>query len=310
MPQQQLIDIDTHRAQETTYWRLLIWSLSLYLFTMRGVTGWAQEGASSTSLRTQLTSPRVSAMSNAGIGGSNSTSALMINPAGMVLDSSYVIDANYLRSSQAQNMFGLNVTDSQTKGGTFALGLAYQTEMTNGDFVQHDGRIGLAMPVFKLAKRQVFGGVSAHYIYQQETKNDHFDMNFGLMSLVTDIFSVGLVGTDLLSDELQRWGVGAGLITRKISAHIDFKHNFDYAYSDVHLGAEAMISSNLVLRGGYVHNFKDEESEPNLFSVGLAILKLGQGRGRVNLSYNQSLTRDEHIIAVGFSTYLEARDAR
>ena len=258
-------------------------------------------------LQPQITVPRVSAMGSAGMGGARSTSALIVNPAGMVLDNSYVVDANYFRTQTEENWLNLNITDSQTHQGRFALGLGYQTKLNGGEFTTHDAQIGVAMPIFKLGSRPVLGGATGHYIYDETSKDDVFDVDLGLMVPFSKAFSVGLVGSRLLEEDERRWGVGLGLTTQSLSAHFDLRHSVEADSSDLNIGVEGLLSSSFVARAGYIHRFAPQNSESQEMTFGVAILGLGSGRGRVNFSYSRSLINDYYIFGTGFSTYLDTR---
>ena len=258
-------------------------------------------------LQPQITVPRVASMGGSGIAGSRATSAFITNPAGMVLDSSYVVDANYFRTQTEENWLSLSVTDSQTHQGRFALGLGYQTKVISGDFTSHDAQIGLAMPIFKLGSRPVFGGVTGHYLYDDLSQDDLFDVDLGLMIPLGKVVSIGVVGDRLLEADERRWGAGLGFTTQSMSAHIDLKHSFETESSDLNMGVEGLLSSSFVARGGYVHQFTPQGGEAQAMTLGLAILGLGTGRGRINVSYVKSLIDDEYLFGAGFSTYLDTR---
>lgn len=257
-----------------------------------------------------MTNPRVASMGGAGIGGSRATSALITNPAGMLSDASYVIDANYFRTPAEENLINFNVTDSQTSQNKFALGIGYQTNLTEGDFIEHHGQIGLAIPLFHLGSYGVLGGVNAHYLYQAADESDHFDIDLGVMVPVSQVLSIGIMGAQLLEDQRRVWGMGIGLLNKSFSGHLDLKRSFDVERFDVNAGLEWLLSDRFVIRGGYLHQLSAPEVDqegPEAFTIGGAFLGLGSGKGRINFSYHRSLRDDEYIFGVGFSIYLDDR---
>ena len=255
-----------------------------------------------------MTTPRVASMGSAGIGGSRATSALMLNPAGMLSDISYVVDANYFRTRGEDNLLNINITDSQTSKNKFALGLGYQANLADGDIAEHHAQIGLAIPLFNAGSTPVIGGLNGHYLYQAEDEDDHFDIDLGVMLPLSQVLSVGVVGAQLLDDDRQIWGAGVGLTNKSFSGHFDLLHSFNVVRTELRAGLEWLLSDRFVLRGGYIHmlsaELRDEEG-PSAFSLGAAILKLGTGRGRVNLSYQRALMNDEYTFGAGFSLYLD-----
>lgn len=291
--------------------------LSLSIFLLLSIC--LQEPASADKLG--VTTPRVTAMGQAGIGGALANSALVLNPAGMSAGSFYAIDANYFRSSEEANLIGINIVDSQLRytKDRVAVGIGYQTQLKSGDTSGHDVLLGLSKAVSKIGTTLLLGGVSGRYIYDQSTGRDGFNLNAGLMLQASSFISIGAVGYDLLEAGDRSFGAGLGITSRQLSINLDYLRQVELAQNQYRIGAEAMISDGFAIRAGYLHNQDQEVTNNTLevanlvsryrftssqWSAGVAMIGLGGGDGQLSFSYTQPLDSDAFFFGFSLSTYL------
>ena len=274
-----------------------------------------------------MTTPRVASMGQAGAGGARANSALILNPAGMSAGAFYAVDANYFRSSEGSNIIGINVVDSQTRYSRdrLALGLGYQALIEGGEATGHDARVGFSLPVSKISTSLLLMGGSARYVYDEETERDGFDLNGGLMLQLSSLFSMGVVGADLLENKRRSIGGGLGLSTQRVTINLDYHYRLASQVGDYRAGAEFMLSDSLVFRFGYLYQpfgkskgaeqddvlglgLKSDKIESNddlqQWSGGLALVGLGGGDGQLSASYTYTPLTESYLFGLSLSTYL------
>ena len=277
-----------------------------------------------------LTTPRVAAMAGAGIGGSKANSALILNPAGMSAGAFYAVDANYFRTSDKANLFGINIVDSQTRytRDRFALGIGYQTRLVDGEASAHDAQLGFSRPISKIGNMLLLLGGSARYIYDEQSQRDNFDINAGVMLQLSSLISLGFVGSELLEEDHRLIGGGLSLTTKQIAVNLDYLRQLANQQNQYRAGAEFMISDSLVLRGGYsfqpATSANPSENQGNLldqtslsstttedfkqWSMGLAFVGLGGGDGQLSLSYSEEVETEHSFFGISLSTYLRMNE--
>ena len=266
-----------------------------------------------------LTTPRVAAMGSAGIGGSKANSALVLNPAGMSAGAFYAVDGNYFRTSEKANLLGINVVDSQTRftRDRFALGLGYQARIQEGEATAHDAQLGFSRPVSKIGSMLLLLGGAARYIYDELSQRDNFDINLGAMLQLSSLFSIGIIGSELLEDSQRRVGGGVSVTTAQLSVNLDYLRHLEIDKDQYRAGAEFMVSDNFVLRGGYLYTNLNNENSTNStsqsntikqWSVGLAFVGLGGGDGQISLSYSKFIEQEYSFFGLSLATYLRMGD--
>jgi hypothetical protein len=267
-----------------------------------------------------VTTPRITAMGQAGIGGSRANSALVLNPAGMSASAFYAIDANYFRSAEGVNRLGINIVDSQLRytRDKIALGIGYQTQLKSGETSSHDALIGISKAISKIGGALILAGISTRYIYDEPSGRDGFNVNAGLMLQLSSIFSIGAVGADLLEESYRNAGVGIGLNTQRLSLNIDYLRQLQNADQQYRLGAEAMLSDSIVIRAGYLHNQSSiEEKADSLlqtyrftnsqWSVGFALLpqiSSAKTGSQLSFSYSRPIEGNDFFFGLSLTTYL------
>lgn len=310
-----------YRAERTWYLRakLIKFSFMIILMNSLGINEASAQNLS-------MTTPRVSAMGQAGIGGARANSALILNPAGMSAGAFYAVDANYFRSSEGANLLGINVVDSQTRYSRdrLALGLGYQALMKGGEATGHDARIGFSLPISKIDTSLLMMGASARYLYDETSQRDGFDLNAGFMLQISSILNIGLVGTELLEETQRSLGAGIGLSTQRLSLNLDFLQRLKEQVGDYRAGAEFMVSDSLVFRFGYLYHPSAPQSDRQdqslldltltddlstaddlqQWSGGLAIVGLGGGDGQLSASYTYTPSTKGYVFGLSLSTYL------
>ena len=256
-----------------------------------------------------MSTPQGMAMGQALRGIARANSALIYNPAGMSVGSQYAIDLQYFRSSQQENIFGLNVVDSQTRydKDQLALGLAYQ-QFVNDGVQGYEARLGFSLPMVKSNSFKPLIGLSGRYTCDEISKQDGFDLDAGLMFVIGDIVSLGVVGEGLLNEnDFTRVGIGGGLTHRSLSIGVDWVYNPLLDVDLISTGAELLLGQ-FVLRGGYEQlGFSyetDKLSKDQWFSGGLSIVDLTSSQGRFNLGYRRSIETGEYLFGLSFSAYV------
>jgi hypothetical protein len=256
-----------------------------------------------------MSTPQALSMGQAVRGIARTNSALIYNPAGMSIGSNYAVDLQYFRSSQKENVFGLNVVDSQTRHDKdqLALGIAYQQFLNDG--VQgYEARLGFSLPMSKGRGFKPLIGLSGRYTCDELTKQEGFDLDAGLMFVIGEIFNIGVVGEGLLNEQdFTRLGIGGGLTHRQFNLGVDWVYNPILEYDLMSGGAELLLGQ-FVVRGGYEqlgfsYN-KPKYVENQWFSGGLAIVDVTNAQGRLNLGYRRSIQTGEYLFGVSFSMFV------
>ena len=256
-----------------------------------------------------MSTPQAISMGQAVRGIARGNNALIYNPAGMSATSQYAIDLQYFRSSKKENIFGINIVDSQTRFAKdqLALGLAYQ-QFVNDGVQGYEARLGFSLPVISGQLIKPLIGMSGRYTCDELTEQEGFDIDAGFMLLIADFFSAGFVGEGLLSeDDFTRLGVGGGLTHRVFSVGVDWVYNpvFDF---DVLSGGAEVFLGQFVLRGGYEqlgYNYKNDEYQNDSWvSGGMAIVDVTSSQGRLNIGYRRSLESGAYLFGISFSMFV------
>lgn len=216
-------------------------------------------------------------------------SAVLINPAGMTLARSYVVNALYqYRASDKGSLLNVAVVDSATK--SIAAGLYYSFihaspsrtlyNLPGGSFKleekikAHEAGLSLAYPLFNL----VHLGLTFKYInvgveqpedtpdMVSDDGDDGFTMDLGAIIKPLPSLNLGVVYSNAVPVEHgyyhRQLGMGvAYALGKSFLAEFDVSLDFDWAEevkASYGGGAELFLGQNYALRGGALHDTRRE----------------------------------------------------
>ena len=250
------------------------------------------------------------------IGDPQVSSALFNNPAGMSRSFVYAAEGQYVRSAQRQlNVLGGSVVDSKTQPA-MAVGLAYgygfTDESAEFDIESHDARLAISKP---LVPKHVFAGLGFRYVREKVSSGDFsetldgFTLDPGLLFVITETFSVGAVGQNLLRvDGLPRragGGIAVGAQSFVLDGDVlmDFDTHPDGNKVIYRTGVEFLAGDTVPLRAGYEAN---TATDSQWFACGLGFMQTEGIRGsQLNLSYKQRLdVSDIYTFTAGLTMFL------
>jgi hypothetical protein len=267
------------------------------------------------SLQAPISSTRDYGMS-AVIGDPQMSSALFNNPAGMSRGYTYSVEGQYIRGGLRQmNVLGGSVVDSKTQP-SLAVGVGYGYGFTDesADFKieSHDARLALSKAV---VEKHVFAGVGFRYVRETvgegETAQvlDGFTLDPGALFVLTESFSIGIVGQNLMKVKglPRRAGGGVAIGAQGFildgDVLVDFTSNPEEPKPIYKIGTEFLVGESVPLRAGFI---EDTATEARWVSGGIGFLQVDGPRGnQLNLSYKQRIdTDDVYFFAVGMTVFL------
>ena len=250
------------------------------------------------------------------IGDPRMSSALFNNPAGMSRGYTYAVEGQYIRGGLRQmNVLGGSVVDSKTQPG-LAVGIGYGYGFTDesADFKieSHDARLALSKAV---VEKHIFAGVGFRYVREivgeadaAETL-DGFTLDPGVLFVLTESFSIGVVGQNLMKVKglSRRGGGGVALGTKGFifdgDVLVDLDSNPNGPKPIYKAGTEFLVGDSVPIRAGFI---EDTANDERWVSGGIGFLQVDGARGnQLNLSYKQRLdTDDVYFFAVGMTIFL------
>ena len=205
--------------------------------------------------------------------------------------------------------------DSKTQP-SLAVGVGYgygfTDESADFEISTHDARLAMSKT---LIETKLFAGIGFRYIREiigsdaASEVMDGFTVDAGLLFAVTDSFSIGAVGQNLMLVEGLPRRAGGGIAMRVQSFVIDGDVLVDFDTKPgeqsliYRIGTEFLIGEALPLRGGFESN---QANESQYFSVGLGFLQTEGAQGnQLNLSYKQRIDiQEENVLALGLTMFL------
>lgn len=266
-------------------------------------------------LQAPISSTRDYGMS-AVIGDPQTSSALFNNPAGMSRAYAYSVEGQYIRGGLRQlNVVGGSVVDSATQPA-LAVGISYGYGFTDesADFKieSHDARLALSKPI---VEKHIFAGLGFRYVRETvgegetEVVLDGFTLDPGALFVLTESFSIGVVGQNLMKVKglPRRAGGGVAFGAKGFvfdgDILMDFDSNPDSVKPIYKAGTEFLIDGSVSIRAGFV---EDTAGEERWVSGGLGFLQVEGSRGnQMNLSYRQRLDVDDvYFFVIGLTMQL------
>jgi hypothetical protein len=228
---------------------------------------------------------------SAGIGAAGGNDSIYLNPGSIAARRRYSIEAGGLfdrRSSETDKFFGGSVVDSQSSPLT--AGVSYQRAQS-GEYTGNIGHLALAGPVME----KLWLGVTGKYLsLHGPTPVGAGTMDAGLLWQVAEMISIGITGYNLIpisNKAVAPLGAGAGLALGSDTSFqvlADWRGDFDRLAGKTAnryaLGAEWLVKSLVVLRGGWMH---DEVYDTNWWSVGGGLV--AQHGIALDIGYRQSI---------------------
>jgi len=236
-----------------------------------------------------LVGPRLLGLS-AGIGAPGGNDSIYLNPGSIAARRRYSIEAGGLfdrRGSENTDFFGSSVVDSES--APLTAGVSYQRAQ-NGAYTGNIGHLALAGPLME----KFWLGVSGkYYSLHGPVPVGAGTMDAGLLWQVADMISIGITGYNLIpiaNKAVAPLGAGAGMaLGSDTSFQVtgDWRADFDRLGKTANryaLGAEWLVKSLVVLRGGWMH---DEVYDTNWWSVGGGLV--AQHGIALDIGYRQSI---------------------
>jgi hypothetical protein len=259
-----------------------------------------------------LPGPRATGIANALRSAATGDSALLLNPSGMSLVRSYVVEASYTNDHLGGTAHDahLSIVDS-TSGFNLAGGL-YYTYATSPTVSGHEGGVALSFPI---ADRVFIGGLVKYlYLTQKEPlppgtlKGFTFDV--GVTVRPVSVVSIGLVAQSLVDRETSRAPrtLGGGV---SVSPTPDFLLSFDavydYSVSSNKVwhymgGGEYLFAKKLGVRAGGGHR---GDTKATYLSAGASLVS---EVGALDAGFQQDVSGSlkETIFAVGARLFVPA----
>ena len=252
------------------------------------------------------------------IGDPQISSGLFNNPAGMSRSFVYAAEGQYLRIAKRQlNVLGFNVVDSKTQPD-FVVGLGYGYGFTDDsadfDITSHDARLAVSKT---LVENRLFAGVGFRYVREIVGSDDAaevmdgFTVDTGLLFSITESFSVGAVGQNLMvvNGLPRRAGGGVALRAQSFVLDGDVLVDFDTKPNEKSLiyriGTEFLAGDSVPIRGGFEAN---QANDSKHVSAGFGFIQTQGSRGnQLNLSYKQRIDKTdeiESVLALGVTMFL------
>lgn len=266
-------------------------------------------------LQAPISSTRDYGMS-AVIGDPQMSSALFNNPAGMSRAYTYAVEAQYIRGGYRQmNVLGGSVVDSKTQPA-LAVGIGYGYGFTDesADFQieSHDARFALSKPI---VENHIFAGVGFRYVREIVGEGDTaqildgFTADPGALFVLTESFSIGVVGQNLMKVKgLPRragggFAIGTGGFVFDGDLLVDFDSNPDSPKTIYKAGTEFLAGDSVPIRAGFI---EDTANQARWVSGGIGFLQVDGPRGnQLNLSYKQRVDVDDvYFFAFGLTMFL------
>jgi opacity protein-like surface antigen len=214
--------------------------------------------------------------------------ALYFNPAGMSRVQQYAIETGYNFAGGLEgHTFSAAAVDSKTNGNiAMGLGYAYVSSTLSGE--DRDGNVirGALSTGYRSRDFSVFAGIGGRYstlIRGEEDTEDNsgsddiefFTLDAGLMAEFSGVFSLGLVGRNLidtknLQEAPRTIGVGVGGQLKELSVSADLNVDLqseEKAVLAYGVGAQLLVQNMVVVRVGYNGGGL---SKTNYISAGLA----------------------------------------
>jgi len=253
-------------------------------------------------------------------GNATGTSALYFNPAGMSRLQQYAIESGYnFVGSMEGHTFTATAVDSKTNGNiAMGLGYAYVSSILSG--ADRDGNVirGGLSTGYRTKEFSIFAGVGGKYSAlvrgEEDTEDnlgtddiEYFTLDAGLMAEFAGVFSIGLVGRNLidsksLTEAPRSIGVGAGgqfkefSISADLNVDIQSEEEAVLAYA---VGAQLLVQNAVVVRMGYNGGGL---AKTNYISGGLSYVSKEMG---ADLGFRQSIDGDsETSFSLGVKVFL------
>ena len=266
-----------------------------------------------------MTGTRPMGMGEAFIAGAAGADAIYHNPAGVGNAIMFAIEGSYTRDVLPEmDILNVSVLDSKTNQSV-AAGIAFTWETADpegqAEWEAYHVRVGLAVPV---VERRLLLGLGGRYMKitsgSQELASD-FTFDVGTVFHLSDMFSFGVVGYNLLStgssDKLAPIGLGIGasfnygyafLVSAEIRFDFTSKENAskeNETTKKYNVGAEYLISNIVPIRAGYQY---DELSENSYISAGLGFR---DKVGAIDLCYRQNIDNsEEKLLSISLQLFL------
>jgi hypothetical protein len=229
---------------------------------------------------------------SAGIGAPAGNDGIYVNPGAIAARRRYSVELGGLfdrrGSENVDKFFGGSVVDSQSAPVT--AGFSYQRALSD-PYKGNLAHLALAGPVME----RLFLGVSGKYIsLSGPIPVGAGTMDAGLLWQVAEMISIGITGYNLIPishPAVAPLGAGAGIALGSDTSFqvlADWRADFDRVEGKTanrySLGAEWLVKSLLVLRGGWMH---DEVLGTNWWSAGGGLV--AQHGIALDVGYRQSL---------------------
>ena len=215
--------------------------------------------------------------------------AITLNPAGLAMSRSYVIEGTYgYRPQDSANLISASVCDSMTTrvAGCFFYDYAGSSVDGGGDRSAHEGGITLAMPL----SDRIFLGWTSRYVHYEDTsdttrsRNGAFLSDAGLIVRATDMFAIGVAGRNLVGGDDADYplSIGGGIAVTpspQLTLAADARWNVHQKGGRFGGGGEYFFASSdgqqgYPVRVGYVYDAADGASYIT-GGLGLVTPKLG-----------------------------------
>ena len=253
-------------------------------------------------------------------GNATGTSALYFNPAGMSRLQQYAIESGYnFRSALEGHTFTAAAVDSKTNGNiAMGMGYAYVSSILSGE--DRDGNVirGALSTGYRTKEFSIFAGVGGKYSALTRGGEDtevvvgspdveFFTVDAGLMAEFAGVFTLGLVGRNLIDSKNlveapRAIGVGVGGQFKEFSISADLNVDIqseEEAVLSYGVGAQILIQSAVVLRFGYNGGGL---TKTNYISGGLSYVSKAMG---ADLAFRQSVDGDsETSFSLGVKVFL------
>jgi hypothetical protein len=228
---------------------------------------------------------------SAGIGAPAGNDGIYYNPGAIAARRRYSVEANALLDRRGgetvDKFFGGSVVDSQSAPVT--AGVAYQRAQS-GLYTGNIANLALAGPLME----RFYLGVSGKYLsLHGPVPVGAGTMDAGLLWQVADVISLGITGYNLIpisNAAVAPMGAGAGIaLGSDTSFQVlgDWRADFDRLGKTANrysLGAEWLIRSLVVLRGGWI---RDDVLDTSWWSAGAGLV--AQHGIALDVGYRQSI---------------------
>jgi len=225
----------------------------------------------------ELTSPRALGMGDALRAAATGSAGIHLNPSGLTLLRSYVIEGGYqFRGADSTNFVDVSVADSITSRVAAAAYFDYESADVKDDTGVKLGErsgweSGLAVAV-PLVEWLSLGLTPKYQSIDQPAmgggRAEGFTIDAGATIRPLSFLNIGVVGANLIEQDSTRaprtFGLGFALVPFP-ALLVDFDLVFDFntarltlrpdqAEAQYHFGGEYLLAQRVALRGGYVHD--------------------------------------------------------